>query len=418
MANNALAVAQRTPPRVQELLPVAPTRDDPVRVSTKPTELPEWLLNRLLAHRAELMKQGGIFERKPPRRPGHHRLRYRVSVHRVDILGCPERLRILQTVELNPEEARAVQCILDSWRSLAGREEWRREEHKRWELEQQRAVMASRIRDADEAHELALKEELMTRRRRAAAERRRHAATEYPSRQADKPARRPAPPRWPPIRPYTFDCIHREKPRIPRELWREMLGDPEAFVRVPANERFEQLARQAVEGAAKLETISASRLPHELKEQICALREVLRRNGCVIARREEGRRRSFRLRFRRPDERHGRVHASISIPDAYVDDVRSLLLAWRAPAIAARWQRVEDAARRKRARRQLLLLIRVIRLNDDLLRDSLLLWLMYLRARHGLPMSEWPEGVDRPAFLDEQGRAGHMKAGLPHSEAW
>jgi hypothetical protein len=101
-----------------------------------------------------------------------------------------------------------------------------------------------------------------------------------------------------------------------------------------------------------------ARIPRGLLLQVNALKPVLRLNGSVQERRETGRRRTYRLRYRDPNTEDGTFQKAIPVPEEAVPGVEQMLIGFQC-------ERAQEDER-KRARRRTEELWRKLEEGEDL----------------------------------------------------
>ncbi len=86
-------------------------------------------------------------------------------------------------------------------------------------------------------------------------------------------------------------------------------------------------------------------IPRDFFRRVNELKPVLRLNGSIQVRRERGRRRTHRLRYRDPDARDGQFQKSITVPEQAVPGVQQMLVGFQCEYALE----VEHERERKRA---------------------------------------------------------------------
>lgn len=319
------------------------------------------------------MLQGGVYERSD--RPGRYRVRVRVW------RDGPRHV----SIKLTPAQAAAVEQLIAYWRSPEGVAEWRRLDQERCERFHAAVVGPMRIRDVDEAHDLALEEnQLRTVPPRPSGPTPR-------SEDIHRPVEKIIP-----ITPgnvrgrlvWTGQAIEAEL-RTFDDIKRAVLRDVAPFMPLPELDVRERDAEALSRVIIEVGKDAWRRLDPFLRHDLKKLKPVLVTNGSVMERGERDRRPAYRLRARVPDDYCGRIQVSMPIEPDQVALVRLVIAGWREPARAAKRREKEWEYREKMARSWVRMYLRSIRMagENSVFVDDLRTWAtVYLAAKRGVPL--------------------------------
>ena len=110
--------------------------------------------------------------------------------------------------------------------------------------------------------------------------------------------------------------------RVKTEGRRESMQTTKAGRHMPKSAKLEAMIR-----ADHRELLA--RIPRDLFHRVNELKPILRLNGSIQVRKERGRRRTCRLRFRDPGARDGQFQKSITVPEEAVPGVQQMLVGFQ-----------------------------------------------------------------------------------------